>query len=220
MALSSVLGLAEYVPTGELRARSWCLETHLHSNTSAYTESTNNMILTGRRILTQNFVRSLLQPTHQQQPCGIDLTLRQISKWTSAATIDFSNTQRQAAKTSLLEFTTTAFSQEEGIKLEPGAYLVDFNESVRIPLNCMASVFPRSSLWRNGVGIVAGVVDAGYEGAMGAMMDVRNPEGVVLHKNAKVAQIVFCEMTESVKEGYKGVYQFAGESVGRDGTAT
>lgn len=64
--------------------------------------------------------------------------------------------------------------------------------------------------------VVAGVVDAGYEGAMGAMMQVLNPCGVVLHRNAKVAQIVLEEMAETV-EGYKGVYQMARDSVGRDG---
>lgn len=80
----------------------------------------------------------------------------------------------------------------------------------------MASVFPRSSLWRSGVGISAGVVDAGYEGAMGALMEVRNPCGVVLYKDAKLAQVVFGEMGEVV-EGYDGVYQGSKSSVGRDG---
>jgi dUTP pyrophosphatase len=63
---------------------------------------------------------------------------------------------------------------------------------------------------------MAGVVDAGYEGAMGAMMEVKNPYGVELHRNAKLAQIVVEEMAETV-EGYKGVYQAARDSVGRDG---
>jgi dUTP pyrophosphatase len=66
------------------------------------------------------------------------------------------------------------------------------------------------------VGISAGVVDAGYEGAMGAMMDVRNPFGVVLYKDARLAQVVFEELGVVV-EGYKGVYQGSSSSVGRDG---
>lgn len=66
------------------------------------------------------------------------------------------------------------------------------------------------------MGISAGVVDAGYEGAMGAMMDVRNPLGVVLYRDAKLAQVVFEELGEMV-DGYNGVYQGAGCSVGRDG---
>ncbi|PYI02636.1 putative dUTPase [Aspergillus sclerotiicarbonarius CBS 121057] len=169
------------------------------------------MILSGREVLARQLVRNLRHTT-QQQPCGIDLTLRQISAWTSAATLDFDNTKRQASKTSILPFTTT----NHAITLHPGAYLVDFNETVQVPLNCMGSMFPRSSLWRSGVGITAGVVDAGYEGALGALLEVKNPHGVVLYPDAKLAQIVFEELGETV-EGYSGIYQGSRSSVGRDG---
>ncbi|KAG2415072.1 hypothetical protein HFD88_006263 [Aspergillus terreus] len=170
------------------------------------------MILSGLEVVTRQLVRNLRGVT-QQQPCGIDLTLRQISQWTSAATIDFDNTKRQAAKTSSLSFDSTS----QVITLHPGAYLVDFNESVQVPRNCMGSIFPRSSLWRSGVGVTAGVVDAGYEGALGALIEVKNPHGVVLHRNAKLAQIVFEELGEAV-EGYNGIYQSSTRSDGRDGT--
>lgn len=171
------------------------------------------MILSGREIIARQLVRNLRNVGLQQQPCGVDLTLRQVFKWTSAATIDFDNAKRQAAKTCSLPFDHTNHT----ITLPPGAYLVDFNETVKIPMNCMASVFPRSSLWRSGVTINAGIVDAGYRGAMGALMEVKNPNGVILCENAKLAQIVFEEMGETV-EGYNGVYQASTSSVGRDGS--
>ncbi|KAL1847486.1 hypothetical protein Plec18170_008599 [Paecilomyces lecythidis] len=170
------------------------------------------MILSGHEIIIRQLVRNLQHVTQQQQPCGVDLTLRRVSKWTSAATIDFDNTKRQAAKTSSLPFDDAS----QAIILKPGAYLIDFNEITQIPRNCMGSVFPRSSLWRSGVGIVAGVVDAGYEGAMGALMEVKNPNGVILYKNARLAQIVIEELGETV-EGYNGIYQSSTTSVGRDG---
>lgn len=170
------------------------------------------MILSGLEIITRQLVRNIRNVAQQQQSCGVDLTLRQISKWTSAATIDFDNIKRQAAQTSILPFDGTSRS----ITLQPGAYLVDFNETVRIPRNCMGSLFPRSSLWRSGLGISAGVVDAGYEGAMGALVEVKNPHGVVLYENSKLAQIVLEEMGQEV-EGYSGVYQASTSSVGRDG---
>lgn len=170
------------------------------------------MILSGLEVVTRQLVRNLRNVTQQQQPCGVDLTLRQVSEWTSAATIDFDNTKRQAAKISSLPFENAS----DTISLQPGAYLIDFNETVQIPRNCMGSVFPRSSLWRSGVGIEAGVVDAGYEGTMGALMEVKNPNGVVLYKNSKLAQVVFEEMGETV-EGYNGIYQSSTSSAGRDG---
>ena len=148
------------------------------------------MILTGLEIVTRQLVRNMRHVAQQQQPCGIDLTLRQVSEWTSAATIDFDNTKRQAARTSSLPFDNTSHT----IILQQGAYLIDFNESVMIPRNCMLRVCPRSSLWRSGIGISAGVVDLGYEGAMGALMEVKNPNGIVLCKSAKLAQIVFEEI--------------------------
>jgi dUTP pyrophosphatase len=69
------------------------------------------------------------------------------------------------------------------------------------------------------VGLRAGVVDAGYEGAMGALMEVSNPHGVVLYRDAKLAQIVFEQMDQAV-EGYAGVYQNSTGSAGRDGTGS
>jgi dUTP pyrophosphatase len=66
------------------------------------------------------------------------------------------------------------------------------------------------------VGISAGVVDAGYEGAMGALMEVKNPNGIVLYENAKISQIVFEEMGDAIK-GYSGIYQSSTSSAGRDG---
>lgn len=169
------------------------------------------MILSGASIVTRSLVQNLRSAAQQQQPCGVDLTVRQISRWTSAATVDFDNTARQAAGTSALPF-----GDNDTVTLHPGAYLLDFNESVSIPTDCMATVLPRSSLWRAGVSVHAGVVDAGYHGALGVMMDVRNPCGVVVHRNAKLAQIVFQQM-EGPVEGYEGIYQASLSSAGRDG---
>ena len=171
------------------------------------------MILSGLEIVTRQLVRNLRHAAQQQQPCGVDLTLRRVSEWTSAATIDFDNSKRQAAKVTTLPFDNTSCT----ITLRPGAYLIDFNETVQVPRSCLATVFPRSSLWRSGVGVNAGVVDAGYEGAMGALLEVKNPNGIVLYKDAKLAQIVFEEMKEAV-DGYSGIYQSSIDAGGRDGT--
>lgn len=170
------------------------------------------MILSGLEIITRNLVRNVPNVAHQQQPCGIDLTLRLVSQWTSAAVLDADNTNRRAAQTTTLSFDAS----NDTITLPQGAYLVDFNETVKVPLDCMASLFPRSSLWRSGVGIESGLVDSGYEGAMGALMHVKNPHGVVLYRGAKLAQIVFHEMKGEV-EGYRGLYQASTSSAGQDG---
>ncbi|KIM22023.1 hypothetical protein M408DRAFT_333142 [Serendipita vermifera MAFF 305830] len=168
------------------------------------------MIIPGATLAKQNLVRGLLASSHQVQPCGIDLSLRRVLRWTSAATIDFDNTRRQGANTTEMPFDEKTSS----LKLPSGAYLVEFNETVHIPLDAMGQLFVRSSLWRSGATLSAGLVDAGYEGAMGGLLDVRNPHGIVLIKNAKLGQISMHSLSEKVV-GYDGIYQRA-SSLGID----
>lgn len=44
-------------------------------------------------------------------------------------------------------------------------------------------------------------MDSGYRGA------VHHPRGLSLHTNARLAQIVCHQMSESVEESYSGIYQ-------------
>jgi dUTP pyrophosphatase len=82
---------------------------------------------------------------------------------------------------------------------------VEFNETGDVPLD-MAQIFSRSSLYRSGAFVVTGVVDSGYTGPLGGLFVVSNLHGMTLVEGAKLAQIVFHQMTEEV-EAYGGVYQ-------------
>ncbi|KAI0534934.1 dUTPase-like protein [Xylaria digitata] len=172
-------------------------------------------MFSGVSIVKRAIVRNLRSPAQQTQPCGVDLSLQRVLRWTSPAVIDFDNLSRQAAGTSEIRFN----SETEAIKLSQGAYLVEFNETCHIPLDCTGQVFVRSSLWRSGAVLTAGVIDAGYVGALGALLDVRNPAGIVVHKNAKLGQIVLHRLEEKV-EGYRGIYQHSTDSAGRNGPPT
>lgn len=169
-------------------------------------------MLSGASIVRLKIVDNLRSVPQQLQPCGIDLSLRRVLAWTSPASIDFDNSHRQAADTSELRFT----SKSETLKLAQGAYLVEFNETVKIPLDCMGQMFVRSSLWRSGAVLTAGVVDAEYEGGLGALLDVKNPAGIVLYKNAKLGQIALHRLEEKVVD-YPEIYQCSSSSLGRDG---
>lgn len=83
----------------------------------------------------------------------------------------------------------------------------------------MGQVFVRSSLWRSGATLTSGLVDAGYEGGLGALLDVRNPTGIELRKNAKLGQIAIHRLEDRVA-GYRGIYQLSASSVGREGQST
>lgn len=175
------------------------------------------MILSGASILRREIVRDMVSAAHTVQPCGVDLSLCRVLKWSSRARIDLDNSQRQAAKTYRHHFVHSCISDAAAINLDKGAYLIEFNESVRMPLDCMGQIFVRSSLWRSGAVIMAGVVDPGYKGVLGALLEVKNRCGITLCKDAKLAQLVVHQLEGEV-EGYRGVYQSSSSISGRDGS--
>jgi len=192
-----------------------------------------NMIIPGRTALQRRIIENVRSASQQVQPCGVDLTLKRVMTWQSKATIDFDNQHRKTAKTTEFPFlrdpgakiniteplATTLCpnsSQSPGdvdslgtadyVDLDFGSYLVEFNEKVNMPLDVMGQILVRSSLFRSGALVHAGVMDSGYKGVVGAMLQVVNPHGLRLLRDAKLAQMIFQQMSEPV-EGYSGVYQ-------------
>lgn len=142
----------------------------------------------------------------QLQPNGIDITIREISTYSSRGNLTESNGGRVLSRT-----TPLVFDGHNGVNLLPGPYLITFNEIVNLPNNIMALARPRSSLNRCGVSIHSAVWDAGYSGRSQALMVVYNTHGFRLHKNARVAQLIFMYTSGHVAEGYNGKYQ--GENI-------
>lgn len=184
------------------------------------------MILPGRYLISKGIVSNVRSTTLQTQACGLDLTLKRILTWTSPGTIDFDNSRRTKASAREISFDrdratsnsrshdkhhhqSEASSLAECVLLQKGAYLVEFYEMVDVPLNLMGQIFVRSSLFRSGALLSAGVMDSGYRGAVGGMLQVVNPHGLRLCRDARLAQLVFYQLTEKV-EGYRGAYQGSG----------
>ncbi len=173
-------------------------------------------------------------PRSRQQPCGVDLTLKRIKTRTSPGSVEFDNILRLNASTVEVPFIGhheqlqdlpvqfhLALSKDptilkkhmderqESVMLKAGAYLIEFNETVDISLSLMGQIFGRSSLFRSGAILSAGVMDCGYQGAVGAMLQVVNPDGLLLFRDGRLAQMVFHEMSEPV-EGCSGMYKGSG----------
>lgn len=185
------------------------------------------MIIPGH-LLIPKIINKIVSAKAQTQPCGIDLSLRRIFEFKSAGTLDFDNSNRETASVLELPIGNSIEKTEEGessragvqsldiaqkskaqaksIFLPPGSYSVEFNETVEVPLDMMGQIFPRSSLFRSGASITTGVVDSGYEGPLGGLLVVSNVHGLRLFQDAKLAQIIFHQMSEKV-EGYSGTYQ-------------
>ncbi len=137
----------------------------------------------------------------QFQPAGVDVTLKEVLRFSCSGNIDFDNSERKISDTESVPF-------EGGwAKLEPGSYKVIFNEYVRIPNDAAALCFPRSSLLRSGVTLECAVWDPGYEGRSEALLVISNPHGARFKKNAKIGQLVFIKLSEPAKETYQGVYK-------------
>ncbi|KAH7054598.1 putative dUTPase [Macrophomina phaseolina] len=139
------------------------------------------MILPGRSLISRKIIKGVISETLQPQPCGVDLTLKRLLKWTSAGAVDFDNSLRQAAtttKVSAPDAMDHPAPDQRGLHLPVGSYLVEFNETVSVPLDAMGQIFVRSSLFRSGALLHAGVVDSGYSGVLGALLQVTNPFGL------------------------------------------
>jgi len=159
------------------------------------------------RLLQQEppLVEGFINLEEQVQPNGIDLTLREIALPQSSGKVAVKDSQRLVPDLAPLVFDGLDF-----IDLMPGAYIITYNEIVHLPKNIMALATPRSSLLRCGVTVNTAVWDAGYSGRSQSLMVVYNPQGVRLQRNARIAQLVFLQLTQET-EGYHGAYQ--GENI-------
>lgn len=138
----------------------------------------------------------------QLQPCGVDMTLREVHALLESGEIDFDNSKRKISKSSPI-----AFDAEGKVHLKEGCYKIIYNEYVRVPLDACAFGFPRSSLLRCGADIRCAVWDPGYEGRSESLLVVNSQHGITLHKNAKVMQLVFVRLESAAHAGYEGKYK-------------
>lgn len=149
----------------------------------------------------------------QLQPNGVDLTLESVSRFTGPGTLTWDNQGRQLPGTEEL-----AFDREGQLYLQPGPYLVRFNETVNLTPDLMAYARPRSSLLRSGVALHTAVWDAGYQGRGVSLLVVYSPHGFRIERNARIVQLVFHRLSVETQTGYQGAYQ--GEATAKRGGST
>jgi Deoxycytidine deaminase len=161
-------------------------------------------VISGKDAL--RYLESFADRDIQAQICGVDLTARSIERFVSSGSIDLDNSERRVAETEAVQF-----GGDEWVFLEQGAYLVTFNEIVKVPLDMMAFALPRSSLLRCGVTLESAIWDPGYNGRSQSLLVVHNPHGIRIKKNARLMQLVFITMKSAAERAYSGAYQ--GENI-------
>ena len=93
-------------------------------------------------------VEDYLSLEEQLQPNGFDLSLGEVGNLVSAGSIGANSDQREL---SALE--TLGFGPDGWLDLNPGAYMITFNEVVNLPLDMMALGRPRPSQLRTAVSL-------------------------------------------------------------------
>jgi len=135
----------------------------------------------------------------QIQPAGLDLTLKEIYMFMSGGCIDFDNSCRFLSDTMKLgmESATKYF-------IPKGVYHILLNETFNIPTDIVAFTTSRSSLQRCGATIYRGFFDPGFNGKGMVLLNVLNPSGITLFKDARICQMEFHIIDKT--DGYNGIY--------------
>lgn len=152
------------------------------------------------RIKESSMIKNIIDINSQLQPVGVDLTVSKIYRYNSIGTIDFDNSKRI-----LSEKYEMPYDENNRYYLKQGCYQVELNETLNIPLDIVAKTTSRSSLQRCGATIDEGFFDPGFCGSGFSILNVYNPHGLYLYKNAKVCQMSF--HTTELTEPYRGIYQ-------------
>ena len=168
-------------------------------------------LITGDTPLIENFVAL----EAQLQPNGFDLSLQEVARFNTRCHSERSEESRPQLGASDADRVPSdtepmPFDAEGWLSLEPGPYLITFNEVVNLPPDLMALGRPRSSLLRSGVALHTAVWDAGYRGRSQSLLTVHHPNGFRLQRNARLAQLVFFRLATPPEQGYQGRYQGEG----------
>jgi len=145
---------------------------------------------------------SLIENSEEKniQPSGVDIRAKCIYKLKNGGFIGI-----KERKTPEID----VFCDEIGkkITIKPNEYvLVETMEKVNMPKDIMATVLPRSSLFRCGVTIFTAVVDPGFQGTLTFGMKNVSEFPFELEVGSRIGQIVFKEVKDNVKL-YDGKYQ-------------
>jgi len=150
------------------------------------------------------FVAEHVSPTDgdQVQPNGVDLTLGAVYEQIEPGHLGRSGKtvgERRAVEPG-------KGGGEKAIptyRLDPGGYVAEYGERVRIPDGHVGFVLPRSSLMRNSAMLHTAVWDAGYEGRGEGLLEVNHE--ITVERGARFAQFVLAAADH--RGTYDGDYQ-------------
>ncbi|MGD0328796.1 MAG: hypothetical protein ABSB00_03800 [Minisyncoccia bacterium] len=165
-----------------------------------------------RRIKEENLITDLGgRDLSNPEGTGIDLRLGAVHKIVEGGAYIEADGPAGLGKRSGVK-TKELFRMKEGdaqdeLVIRPGEYyLVQTAETITTPLDLMPMVYPRSSLFRAGLLLLATKVDPGYKGQLTFGLMNLGPFEVKLQLGARICNIVFNKIEGDVI-GYRGQHQ-------------
>jgi deoxycytidine triphosphate deaminase len=147
------------------------------------------MILSRRKIISQNLVQYILDRNYQISKYGVFFTLNRVFAYTSSGIIDFDNTFQELPYLKEIDF-----DEDFTLHLKQGVYCIEFNERVALPPNLVGMLQARKALLRAGASVEGHILPPGYSGQVSCLLNVHNPMGLKVTKHARLGQWIFMEM--------------------------
>ncbi len=154
------------------------------------------MILSGKEVA--KYLENIKEA--QIQPSGVDLTVEKI--------LTINGKGKLLKENIVLPKYRELPANNNKWFLKQGIYIITYEQVIRIPNRAAGIVLPRSSLMRMGAIIYTALWDPGYEGKGASLLQVVNPNGVVIERGARISQLILFK--SEAKEKYSGRYQGEG----------
>ena len=139
-------------------------------------------------------------PELQRQPAGFDLTVQSVDRLMGRGALDLTGENRR-----LPQMQQLPWPEEGPLRLNPGGYLVTYNETVQVPDDCAGLVLSRSSLLRCGAVLHTALWDPGYKGRGQGLLCVY--QELQLYRDARLGQFILLGLDQTPEETYSGTYQ-------------
>ncbi|MBI2459448.1 MAG: hypothetical protein HYV53_02755 [Parcubacteria group bacterium] len=165
-----------------------------------------------------NLVENLCErEMNNPEGAGFDLRLGEIYELTGDGFLGVE--ERYTPKIKLLAMHEPEKPEEKNFFIfEPGKYyLIKTMEKVNLPANLSGLIFPRTTMFRSGLGMFNGLVQPGYSGELTFGISNLGKSQIKISFSARIAHIAFHEVLGQGNH-YRGQWQ--GGRVGTEGKET
>lgn len=137
---------------------------------------------------------------------GFDLRLGEVFELGGEAFLGVEERQTPEVR-SLAKYDPKLVEKESFFIFEPNKYyLVKTIEKVNLPINLSGVIFPRTTLYRSGLGFFNGIASPGYSGELTFSVCNFSKSNIKISLGARIAHIVFEEVLGEGNQ-YRGQWQ-------------